>query len=101
VPFRHSTDRRPVSIARIVQRRAAVQNAFRCAVEQNRWDEPPVVRGVKGLPHQRQCGFEPAPDVVFDGSAATLTMPQSASLPVPSIGDELVESNGSLEGLLM
>jgi hypothetical protein len=37
MPFRKSTDKRPVSIARIVQRGAAVQNAFRCSVEQNLW----------------------------------------------------------------
>src|SRR6059058_3673325 len=29
-PFRQSTESRPVSMARIVQRRAAVQNVFRC-----------------------------------------------------------------------
>ena len=34
--FRQSTDNRPVSTARIVQRRAAIQNACRCPVEQNR-----------------------------------------------------------------
>ena len=34
--FKQSTDSRPVSIARIVQRRAAIQNACRCPVEQNR-----------------------------------------------------------------
>ena len=43
-----------VSIARIVQRRAAVQNAFRCSVEQNFWADPPVTRAVNARPHQTQ-----------------------------------------------
>ena len=54
MPFRQSTDRRPVSIARIVQRRAAFQNAFRCSVEQNLCADPPVVRAVNVRLHQRQ-----------------------------------------------
>ena len=54
VGFRHSTDRRPASIARIVQRRAASQNACRCPAEQNFCADPPVPRGVNGWPHQMQ-----------------------------------------------
>src|SRR5205823_1586132 len=53
--FRQSTVRRPVSIARIVQRRAAVQNDLRCAREQNLCADPPVLRGLKARSHQRQC----------------------------------------------
>jgi hypothetical protein len=60
MPLRQSTDRRPVSIARIVQRLAAVQNAFRCSVEQNFCADPPVARGVKRRPHQRQQGLSAA-----------------------------------------
>jgi hypothetical protein len=52
VPFRQSTDSRPVSIARIVQRRAAIQKAWRCPGEQKRCADPPVRRGVNGRPHQ-------------------------------------------------
>jgi hypothetical protein len=52
--LRQSTERRPASIARIVHRRAATQNAWRCPVEQNRCAEPPVFRGVNGRRHQRQ-----------------------------------------------
>jgi hypothetical protein len=33
--FKQSTDSRPASIARIVQRRAAIQNCCRCPVQQN------------------------------------------------------------------
>ena len=33
--FRQSTESRPASIARIVQRRAAIQNCCLCPVEQN------------------------------------------------------------------
>src|SRR5437763_11667363 len=46
---------RPVSIARIVQRRAAVQNALRCARQQNLCADPPVLRSLKARSHQRQC----------------------------------------------
>src|SRR5437762_11614789 len=46
---------RPVSIARIVQRRAAVQNALRCARQQNLCADPPVLRGLNARSHQRQC----------------------------------------------
>ena len=41
-------------MARMVQRRAAVQNAFLCSVEQNFWADPPVIRVVNSRPHQRQ-----------------------------------------------
>src|ERR1044071_4365818 len=51
---------RPVSSARIVQRRAAIQNACRCSVEQNRCTEPPVVRGLKARPHHRHCATSAA-----------------------------------------
>ena len=53
--FRQSTVMRPVSIARTVQRRAAVQNALRCARRQNLCADPPVLRGLKARSHQRQC----------------------------------------------
>ena len=52
--FRHSTDSRPASIARIVQRRAAIQNCCRCPEQQNFCADPPVDRGLKVRPHHRQ-----------------------------------------------
>ena len=36
---------RPTSIARIVQRRAAIQNCCLCPVQQNFCVDPPVIRG--------------------------------------------------------
>ena len=65
--FKHSTDKRPTSTARIVQRRAAPQNACRCPVEQNFWAEPPVVRGVKTRWHQRQRQFVPFGSAMISG----------------------------------
>jgi hypothetical protein len=60
--FKQSTESRPASSALIVQRRAAIQNSCRCPVEQNFWADPPVARGLKARPHQRQeackTGFE-------------------------------------------
>ena len=41
-------------IARIVQRRAAIQNCCRCPVQQNFWLDPPVVRRANVRSHQRQ-----------------------------------------------
>jgi hypothetical protein len=56
--FRQSTDRRPASIARMVQRRAAIQNSCLCPEQQNFCVDPPDDRGLKARPHQRQqaCG---------------------------------------------
>jgi hypothetical protein len=45
---------RPASIARIVQRRAAIQNCCLCPVQQNFWVDPPVERDAKGRSHHRQ-----------------------------------------------
>jgi hypothetical protein len=45
---------RPASIARIVQRRAAIQNRCRCAVQQNFCADPPVARGVNVRAHHKQ-----------------------------------------------
>jgi hypothetical protein len=44
---------RPQWIARIVQRRAAIQNSWRCPVQQNFWTDPSVARGVNVRPHHR------------------------------------------------
>jgi hypothetical protein len=52
--FRQSTESRPASIARIVQRRAAIQNCCRCPEQQNFCADPPVDRGLKVRPHHRQ-----------------------------------------------
>ena len=52
--FKQSTDSRPASIARIVQRRAAIQNCCLCPEQQNFWVDPPVNRGLKARPHHRQ-----------------------------------------------
>src|ERR1700722_4878618 len=69
IAFKHSTDRRPASTARIVQRRAAIQNAWRCPVEQNFCADPPVCRGVNGRPHQTQLA------AVARGGAMSVTDP--------------------------
>ena len=84
--FRQSTDRRPVSIARIVQRRAASQNALWCPLVQNRWAEPPVARGLKDRPHQRQ---------------ATHRRGQSTSWFSADLTAESVEVAASSHGLIM
>ena len=54
-------------MARIVQRRAAIQNAWRCSVDQNFCADPPVRRGVNGLPHQMQLA-PGARDAVVSGT---------------------------------
>ena len=51
--FRQSTDRRPASIARMVQRRAAIQNSCLCPEQQNFCVDPPVVRGQNVRSHHR------------------------------------------------
>jgi len=48
----------PASIARIVQRRAAIQNCCRCPVQQNFCVDPPVARGVNVRAHHRQQAFK-------------------------------------------
>lgn len=58
-PSYSAPDRRPVSIARVVQRRAAIQNAWRCPVEQKRCADPPVRRRVNGRPHQTHVAALP------------------------------------------
>ena len=52
--FKQSTESRPASIARIVQRRAAIQNCCLCREQQNFWVDPPDDRGSKARPHHRQ-----------------------------------------------
>jgi hypothetical protein len=82
--FRQSTDRRPVSIARMVQRRAAVQNALRCARQQNLWAEPPVVRRLKARPHQRQwtCSADCVAEFRMSAGCLSSATPSRASAEV-------------------
>src|ERR1700751_2842131 len=70
--FKQSTERRPASIARIVQRRAAIQNCCLCPVQQNFWVDPPVARAVNVRAHHRQQAIKRNCDV---GSGAAITDP--------------------------
>ena len=69
--FKQSTDRRPASIARMVHRRAAIQNCCLCPEQQNFWVEPPVERGVNARPHHRQrasqAGFRSSSSAAITG----------------------------------
>ena len=64
--------------ARIVQRRAAIQNCCLCPVQQNLCVDPPVARGVKVRSHHRQRAFEAE---FWAGWSAGLTDPMHADAP--------------------
>ena len=65
----------PASIALIVQRRAAIQNCCLCPVQQNFCIDPPVARGVKIRPHQRQQVLQATGCGVSSQIAATDPLP--------------------------
>jgi hypothetical protein len=73
--FKQSTESRPTSIARIVQRRAAIQNCCRCPVQQNLWVDPPVIRGENVRSHHRQHVFQATDCGVGSQIAATDPVP--------------------------
>jgi hypothetical protein len=63
-------------MARIVQRRAAIQNCWRCPVQQNFCADPPVIRGVNIRSHHRQ---NPSIAGSRAGSSTVVTDPQPRS----------------------
>jgi hypothetical protein len=71
--FKQSTESKPASIARIAQRRAAIQNCCLCPVQQNFRADPPVERGVKARPHQgQQAGFRSSPSAAVTGKPSRI-----------------------------
>jgi hypothetical protein len=75
----------------MVQRRAAVQNALRCARQQNLWAEPPVVRRLKARPHQRQwtCSADCVAEFRMSAGCLSSATPSRASAEVGVIEFEV------------
>lgn len=72
-------------MARIVQRRAAIQNCCRCPVQQNLCADPPVARGVKCPSHQRQRACKMARGASSQIATTDLLPPWSAIVLDPFI----------------